>query len=108
MNSERAYVYFKEHYAGTLFREDGDYVFRYEDSYVASAQAQPVSLTLPLRDEAYRQKTLFSFFDGLIPEGWLLDIATEAWKINSRDRFQLLQTLCEDCIGAVSIRREKL
>jgi serine/threonine-protein kinase HipA len=47
---------------------------------------------------------LFPFFDGLIPEGWLLDIATTNWKLNSNDRMALLLACCRDCIGAASIR----
>ncbi|MCU0469307.1 MAG: HipA N-terminal domain-containing protein, partial [Arcicella sp.] len=39
-----------------------------------------------------------------IPEGWLLDIATENWKINARDRMGLLLMVCGDCIGAVSVK----
>ena len=46
---------------------------------------------------------LFPFFDGLIPEGWLLDIAEKNWKLNQRDRMGLLMACCADCIGAVSV-----
>lgn len=35
---------------------------------------------------------MFPFFDGLIPEGWLLEIAVNNWKLNQRDRFGLLST----------------
>ena len=47
---------------------------------------------------------MLPFFDGLIPEGWLLDIAEETWKLNPRDRFGLLLACCRSCIGAVSVR----
>ena len=67
------------------------------------ANAQPVSLTLPLDKAEYNSTVLFPFFDGLIPEGWLLAIAEKNWKINPRDRMGLLLTCCKDCIGAVSI-----
>jgi serine/threonine-protein kinase HipA len=39
----------------------------------------------------------------LIPEGWMLEIAEKNWKLNSRDRFELLLICCRDCIGAVSV-----
>ena len=67
----------------------------------------PVSLTLPKREEPYISSTLFPFFDGLIPEGWLLDIVVDNWKIDQRDRFGLLLCACRDCIGAVNIRDKK-
>ena len=49
---------------------------------------------------------LFPFFDGLIPEGWLLQIVTRNWKIDQSDRFGLLLVACKDCIGAVRIGEE--
>ena len=65
--------------------------------------AEAVSLTLPLRGEPYKATVLFPFFDGLIPEGWLLGIAERSWKIIRRDRMSLLLACCKDCIGAVSV-----
>jgi serine/threonine-protein kinase HipA len=60
-------------------------------------------LTLPLKEQPYTSKILFPFFDGFIPEGWLLDIAQNNWKLNPRDRMGLLMACCKDCIGAVSV-----
>jgi serine/threonine-protein kinase HipA len=62
-----------------------------------------ISKTLPVISKTYQSKVLFPFFDGLIPEGWLLDIAIDNWKINARDRFGLLLACCKNTIGAVSI-----
>jgi serine/threonine-protein kinase HipA len=58
---------------------------------------------LPLRQEAFTTNEMLPFFDGLIPEGWLLQIAVENWKLNPRDRMSLLLTLCRDCIGDIAI-----
>lgn len=49
-----------------------------------------------------------SHFDGLIPEGWLLDIAMKNWKLNHDDRFGLLLTVCKDSIGDVRIERSSV
>ena len=76
----------------------------YDADYLADPSAQAVSLTLPKQSEAYISKTLFAFFDGLIPEGWLLNIVTQNWKLDAKDRFGLLLVACQDCIGAVSVR----
>lgn len=75
----------------------------YEEAYRADSDARPVSLTLPLREAAYTSPVLFPFFDGLIPEGWLLAIAERNWKLNPRDRMGLLLACCRDCIGAVGV-----
>jgi len=90
-------------FAGTLEEQDAGYVFSYSPGYLDLADAAAISLSLPLQSEAFEDKRLFPFFDGLIPEGWLLDIAEHTWKLNPRDRMGLLLACCRDCIGAVSI-----
>lgn len=89
--------------AGYLSETEDGYSFRYDDSYLSSKVAQAVSLTLPLTTQTYQSKTMIPFFDGLIPEGWLLEVAEKNWKLNQRDRMGLLLACCRDCIGAVSI-----
>jgi len=89
--------------AGWLSQDENGYHFIYEANYLKLADAEPVSLTLPLKETPFNSKMLFPFFDGLIPEGWLLDIAERNWKLNTRDRMGLLLACCRDCIGAVSV-----
>ncbi len=100
---KQAVVFLRGVKAGVLTEDENGYTFAYDADYLASANAEAVSLTLPLRDKPYRDKVLFPFFDGLIPEGWLLDIAEKNWKIDTRDRMSLLLACCKDCIGAVSV-----
>ncbi len=96
-------VFFKENYAGKIEQAEGEYHFTYAPEYLNSKNPHPISLSLPLRKDPYRDKTLLPFFDGLIPEGWLLQIAEKNWKIDPKDRMSLLLTICHDCIGAVKI-----
>ena len=102
-----AYVYVREVFAGTLKETDAGYSFIYDSKYLADVNSSAVSLTLPMKKEEYTSKTLFAFFDGLIPEGWLLDIVSHNWKIDRKDRFGLLLVACKDPIGNVSIKGEK-
>ena len=102
-----AYVYIRDTFAGTLKEKDFGYSFIYDEQYLKSTTPTAVSLTLPLQREEYTSKTLFSFFDGLIPEGWLLNIVSHNWKINQKDRFGLLLVACKDPIGNVRIRETK-
>ena len=102
-----AYVYVRDTFAGTLCETDEGYEFSYDAHYLIDAQSPAVSLTLPKREEPYASKTLFSFFDGLIPEGWLLDVVSHNWKIDRTDHFGLLLVACKDCIGSVSIKEAK-
>ena len=108
MNAFRtAYVYVRNTFAGILSETDEGYSFKYDENYLQNENASSVSLTLPLQREEYTSKTLFAFFDGLIPEGWLLKIVTDNWKINIRDRFGVLLVACRDGICNVSIMEEK-
>ena len=100
---KQAKVFISNTIAGILTEDEAGYEFMYLPEYLASDSAIPVSLTLPLSDKPYRDKVLFPFFDGLIPEGWLLDIAEQSWKISARDRFSLLLACCKDCIGNISV-----
>ncbi len=97
-------IYMYDNYAGLLSQDEEGYHFVYDGDYLISSHSKAVSLTLPLQENAYHSNTMFSFFDGLIPEGWLLYIAEKNWKLNTRDRMGLLMTCCLDCIGAVSVR----
>lgn len=99
-----AYVYIREDFAGTLKETDAGYSFMYDTQYLEKGNASAVSLTLPVQEEEYTSKTLFAFFDGLIPEGWLLNVVSHNWKIDSRDRFGLLLVACKDPIGNVRIK----
>ena len=96
-------VYMKSEFCGTIYENENGYFFEYNLQYLKNNHAKAISLTLPLKAEVYESKTLFPFFDGLIPEGWLLVIAEKNWKLNYRDRMGLLLTCCNNCIGAVSI-----
>lgn len=102
-----ACVYVRDDYAGLLSETDKGYSFTYDPDYLLMQDPSPVSLTLPLQDEAHLSKTLFPFFDGLIPEGWLLDVVSRNWKIDTKDRFGILLAACKDPIGAVSIREAR-
>ena len=93
-----AYVYVRNVYAGELCETDDGYLFSYDSDYIESYGASAVSLTMPLYKQTYTSKTLFPFFDGLIPEGWMLQVVSRNWKINIQDRFGLLIVSCKDCI----------
>ncbi len=99
-------VYKKAIIAGIIWEDGEGFHFQYKDTYLKNPQYGPVSKTLPIRSEPYSDTQMLPFFDGLIPEGWLLQIAIDNWKLNPRDRMNLLITLCNDCIGDISIKNE--
>ena len=107
-NYRKASVLIRGIYAGVIKETDEGYSFIYDPEYCDREGAVAASLTLPLRREPYFSKVLFPFFDGLIPEGWLLEVVSRNWKIETKDRFGLLLVACKDVIGNVSIRSEQV
>ncbi len=103
-----AYIYVRNNFAGVLSETDDGYSFKYDEDYLNSEKPLAVSLTMPLREEEYKSKALFPFFDGLIPEGWLLQVVSDNWKIDRKDRFGVLMVACRDGIGNVSVREERV
>ena len=98
-----ALIQYKGKDAGILKETDEGYEFQYNEEYLSDTASKPISLTLPLTDKPFKSSVLFPFFDGLIPEGWLLDVALRNTDISELDRFSLLLLCCKDCIGAVSV-----
>lgn len=100
----QAIVKYNHEPAGVLTEHDnGEYLFVYDERYVQNHPGQFITFQMPVSRLPYRSKRLFPFFDGLIPEGWLLNIAAQSWKINKNDRMGLLLACCKNAIGAVSI-----
>ena len=97
----RAKVLFKNELAGMLEETESGYRFTYNGEFAKNKI--PVSVSLPPRAEPYESKTLFSFFEGLLPEGWYLDLVSSKLKIDKKDHFGLLLATCQDTIGAASI-----
>ena len=101
----KATILYNDLKAGQLTEtDDGDYVFQYDPDYVNNYPEQFITFSMPVRKETYTDNRLFPFFEGLIPEGWLLNIATKNWKLNQNDRMGLLLACCQNCIGAVSVQ----
>jgi serine/threonine-protein kinase HipA len=97
-------IFYKDYLAGILTEtNEGDFSFQYDKQYVIDHAAEFITFTMPVTEKPYTEKRLFAFFEGLIPEGWLLDIASKNWKINKNDRMGLLMACCQNCIGAVSV-----
>ena len=101
---KQAGIFVNDVFCCILTEDEEGFHFAYDKSYLERKDAAPVSPTMPLTQRQYDKEMMFPVFDGLIPEGWLLDIASSSWKINPRDRMSLLMACCKDCIGNISIK----
>lgn len=100
----KAHVYVNDVLAGILEEfENGQYQFTYDKYY----QGSPVSLTMPLTRSVYAFKQFPSFFEGLLPEGAMLDALLRKHKLDKRDYFGQLLTVGHDMVGAVTVEEIK-
>ncbi len=100
----KAQVFYNGILAGYITETEDGYIFEYNKEFLK--KNIPISVSLPLRKEPHESKELFSFFRGLLPEGWYLDIVTATQEIDREDLFGLLLcTTSVDTIGAVNDRR---
>ncbi|KTC97457.1 HipA protein [Legionella geestiana] len=78
---------------------DGKYQFIYLDDY----HGAPVSLTMPLTKKNYVFDRFPPFFEGLLPEGMMLEALLRKNKIDKNDYFSQLTAVGQDVVGAVTI-----
>ena len=103
----QANIYYKDQLAGLLTETDeGEYVFQYDASYVKKHPDQFITFTMPVKTESYKEKRLFPFFEGLIPEGWLLDIAqtltaSQIFTASERDSMIVAEPLTLESVNIV-------
>jgi serine/threonine-protein kinase HipA len=77
----------------------GEYVFRYFAEY----RGNPVSLTMPIAQRETRFTGFPPFFDGVLPEGMMLDGLLRTEKIDRDDLFSQLLAVGHDLVGAVTV-----
>lgn len=71
----RAEIYYKNIVAVILSESnEGQYTFQYDKEYVVKNPDRFIAFSMPVTERPYRENKLFPFFEGLIPEGWLLNI----------------------------------
>ncbi|MBN1904786.1 MAG: HipA N-terminal domain-containing protein [Deltaproteobacteria bacterium] len=98
----KAKVFMHDIHAGILeeITPHRAYVFTYLPEY----KGPPVSLTVPVRQEAYEYDTFPAFLEGLLPEGYNLEGLLRALKIDRQDLFSQLLAVGNDMVGAVTVQ----
>ena len=83
---------------GVLRLVNGKMEFTYDEN----AQT-PISLSLPLQKEPFKEKVCRAFFGGLLPENPnMRELLAKKYNINVNDDFKLLKEIGRDCAGALS------
>lgn len=79
--------------------ENGGYQFTYHENY----NHAPVSLTMPVSRKIYEFERFPAFFEGLLPEGVMLDGLLRKYKLDKNDLFGQLIQVGHDLVGAVTV-----
>ncbi len=101
----KAKILYKEEEAGVLTQQDdGTFIFRYHDSWMADINKMGLSLTLPKTQQEYHSEYLFPFFYNMLPEGSNKQVVCKHMRIDSDDYFGLLMNTAKtDIIGAIRV-----
>lgn len=89
--------------AGHLIRDGGGATaFVYDPAYLSLADAFPISLSLPLREEPFGDLPARTFFGNLLQENDQLGQVVDRERLDRNDVVGLLFHLGSDCAGAIS------
>jgi HipA-like protein len=102
---QKGKVYRNDVLVGFIEKERGDYIFQYSADYLTSADAEAISINLPLTGVPFQSKTLFSYFANMLAEGSAAAIQCQAYRIDEKDLFsRLLKTASDETIGSITVR----
>lgn len=89
--------------AGHLRRDrEGELTFTYDPAWVAD-RLPPISQSLPVGDDSFRDRLTRAFFGNLLPEGAVRDVIAVRLGVSPEDEFALLAAIGRDCAGALVI-----
>ena len=95
---------------GKLSLDDkGNLHFSYASSWLSDENSRPISLSLPLTQDTYTGEKVYNFFQNLLPDSdSILGRLRKRLFIVSSHPFAILKEIGADCVGALSLQREKI
>ena len=93
---------------GYLNKEPGGAIdFRYDQTWLGWENAIPVSLSLPLREDAYKGEPVVAVFENLLPDSNnLRKMVAAKVGADGTDAYSLLSRIGRDCVGALQFIRD--
>lgn len=99
----RLHVYQNGELVGYLSKQpSGAIEFLYSQEWLANERAYPVSLSLPLREDAFKGAPVVAVFENLLPDSESIK-ARVAEKVGAEgtDAYSLLSQIGHDCVGSL-------
>jgi serine/threonine-protein kinase HipA len=82
--------------------------FQYDEAWLETSGVRPVSLSLPLKYEAYEGDRVYNFFDNLLPDSEQIRTRIQArFQLPTDQPFDLLSAIGNDCVGAIQLCQEE-
>ena len=106
--SSRLSVFQNGKIVGYLSKEtSGAIEFIYAEEWLSNKQAYPVSLSLPLREDAFKGAPVVAVFENLLPDSESLRLrVAEKVGADGTDAYSLLEQIGRDCVGALQFFQE--
>jgi len=96
-------VYLAQQLVGHLIQDDGgQMLFRYASAWLESPECFPISRSLPLQQDAFKQKECRGFFGGLLPEQGNRAVIARILQISDSNDFAMLERIGGECAGALT------
>ncbi len=102
---KKAKIYADGIYAGDLIELEKGAKYRFE--YAEGYKGPSISLTLPMGRKIYEFDKFPPFFEGLLPEGMMLEGLLKRAKIDENDLFEQLVRVGGDLIGNITVERKE-
>ncbi|PFG45974.1 serine/threonine-protein kinase HipA [Vibrio sp. ES.051] len=85
-------------------RPNGAHVFTYDSDWISAPNGRPISLSMPLRKDAYTGSEVINFFDNLLPDNQQIrDRIAARYKADTKQPFDLLAKVGRDSVGAITL-----
>jgi serine/threonine-protein kinase HipA len=87
-----------------IVKSTGADEFVYDASWLLSPLARPLSLSMPLRSEPYKDERVLAYFDNLLPDNdQIRQRIQKRFSTSSSSPFDLLTEIGRDCVGAIQL-----
>jgi serine/threonine-protein kinase HipA len=82
--------------------------FQYDEAWLETSGVRPISLSLPLKYEAYEGEQVYNFFDNLLPDNKQIRARIQTrFQVPTDRPFDLLSAIGNDCVGAIQLCPEE-
>lgn len=99
-------VYLQDRLVGKLDRGDQRLRFRYHEAWLGDPDSIPLSVSLPLQEDAFEEDRARPFFANLLPDAGQRTMLARILGVSEENDLSLLAEVGGDCAGAVSLLPE--